>query len=551
MNRNITNVGMNVAFGFVFLLASWFILRGEHIIYGDGVEYVLQTQAIALRGQVCIKCEEARNYWNRTNPYGITLDPSQAPKSALEESAQAGGRWGGLYPDIRGDYRYYHYWAYSLAIAPLYFVLHHLSGSSGEYLAFRICNWIFLLGPFVAAWTRRRSLGLLAIGVLALFSPLVPYTDWQHPELFCFSLVFFSFWLAVSPRWFWWSPLLLGIAAAQNIPIALIFPLHLAYLHREQKRVIRTSFIRLAGVYGVSLLLATSSSLYSVWYFGCFNVIAGLGLADLEYASVGRVCDFFFSPAVGAVWLYPTLFLFLPWMLRRRDITMILVAVLTVIGMTYLASATRNFNAGQVGSLRYAVWILAPLWYFLLSGKFPRQGARKGWGIVVLCVLIACNIAVITIFKYERLLRKDIRHMAVARRGVPEVAALYSFLHYNDDAEILVETIVGEELASITQFNGVYIWTLGPKASVCVMAERAADIVGTIEWKAPVPFTYKTIPPYNNVFKFTNGMARLEIIPNIHYRTHPYLGNYLVIWLDTAVDAPERLGDHHFRDSRK
>jgi len=542
---------MKVAAGCVLILASWYILRGEQIIYGDGVEYVLQTQALALRGQVRIDCAEARDYWNRTNPYGVILDPPKAPRSGLVESAQAGGRWGGLYPDHSGNYRFYHFWAYSLAVVPFYFVLHHLGGAPLEYDAFRFLNWILILGPFVAVWTRRRSWVLLAIGLLTLFTPLVPYADWQHPELFCFSLVFFSFWLAASPRWFWLSPLLLGIATAQNIPIGLAFPLHLFYLFREHKVAIRKSVLRLALAYGAALLLAVSSLLYSAWFFGCFNVIAGLGLADMSFASLGRMCDVFFSPAVGAIWLYPPLFLFLPLMVRKKEVLLVLLAVVTAAGMAYLSSATRNFNAGQVGSLRYAVWILSPLWYFLLSGTPPQQGAWKRRGIIALMTLMACNVAVIATFKYDRLVRKDIRQMAVARRGVPEVAALYSLLHYNDDVEILVETIVGKELASKTQFNGVYIWTLGPTSSLVVIAERAGDQPEAVEWKSSEPFSCRTIPSGNHLFRFTNGMARLEIPPGARYRSHPYWGNYILIWLDMAVDAPQGLAEQHFRDSRK
>ena len=51
MNNSFTRNWLNVVFGVALVIASWLILTGRHIIHGDGVEYVLQTQAIALDGQ--------------------------------------------------------------------------------------------------------------------------------------------------------------------------------------------------------------------------------------------------------------------------------------------------------------------------------------------------------------------------------------------------------------------------------------------------------------------------------------------------------------------
>lgn len=544
------NILQRLVFVCVLACASWFCLSGKPRLHGDGREYILQTQAISLHGRLSIDCDELRDYWNDTNPYGIKLTTTRAPQSQLSESAQAGGGWGGLYPDRFGVYRYYHFWAYSLAVAPLYTALHYLIGAPFEYHAFRIANWIFLLVPFIAAWCRKPGWTLTTIFALSLFSPLVPYTDWQHPEIFCFSLIFLSFWLAASPRWFWWAPLTLGLAAAQNLPIGLFFPLHLAYFFQHHRREVRSSPVLTAGVYTAALFVAASSTLYWLHFFGCLNVIASVGGADLRFSSLGRVSDLFLSPAVGAVWLYPTLFLFLPWMIRKREGLLVALAMATVVAVAYLSVATGNFNAGQVGSLRYAVWILAPFWYLITAGATPESGSRSGYRPALLTGCAVLNLLMIVTFKSDRLARKDTRRFEGSHRGVPEVAALYSFLRYNDDAEILTETILGEELRHRAQFSGIYLWTLTPRSSLCLIARP--DSPGSIlaEWPAETPFAYRTVPKGNVVLHFTNGLAQLVVPANATYRKHPYLEDNMIVWINAAVTEPRGFVKISVRDSR-
>jgi hypothetical protein len=539
-----------IVFAAALACASWFCLSGSPRLHGDGLEYILQTQAISLHGQLSIDCDALRDYWNATNPYGVTLTATRDPQAQLSESAQAGGGWGGLYPDRFGEYRYYHFWAYSLAVAPLYTVLHCLVGAPFEYQAFRLMNGLLLLVPFIAAWCRKPCWTLTVIFVLSLFSPLVPYTDWQHPEIFCFSLIFLSFWLAASPRWFWWAPFPLGIAAAQNIPISLFFPLHLAYMLYQHRQEVRSSPHLAVGAYGAALLVAAGSTLYWLYYFGCMNVIAAVGGADLRFSSLGRVSDLFLSPAVGAVWLYPTLFLFLPLMIRKRDRPIAALAAATVLAVSYLAVATGNFNAGQVGSLRYAVWILAPFWYLLTTGVTTDSGNRAAYRNVLLTGCVVLNLVMLVVFKSDRLARKDTRRFEGSHRGVPEVAALYSFLRYNDDAEILAETIQGEELSHRAQFNGIYLWTLTSRSTLCVISRQDAPGFILAEWPASAPFAYRTAPKGNAVLQFTNGVARLILPGNATYRKHPYLGENMIVWMETAVTDPRGFVKMSVRDSR-
>lgn len=541
---------LKVAFVVVLIAATFTLLSGRHSVHGDGVEYILQTQAIALHGTLRIVPADLLDYWNRTNPYDIALLPPRPPSPVLSEDAQAGGNWGGLYGDRFGAYRYYHFWAYSLCVAPVYWLLHHTLGAPFEYHAFRILNTVCLLAPFILAWRRRRSVWLAVILLLGLCSPLVPYADWQHPELFCFSVMVLSFWLAGTARHFLWSPLLLGIAAAQNVPIGLCFPFHGLLLWRSHGAEVRARPWVTLGAYGLALFLPLGSLFYWHHAFGVFNVIAAVGLADFKYASLGRVGDLFFSPAVGAVWLYPTVFLSIPWAIGKRGLLLLAGALVTMAGMALVASATRNFNADQVGSLRYAVWILAPLWFLVLNSEPCDRDACRRWLTGCAIVALVANVLMIGAFKYDRLFRKDARRMAGAFRKGPEVAAVYAATHYNDDVEILVENILEHELRRRERFGGVYLWNLGPRSAVCVIAGTGLPAAALAEWLVPGRFNYTTEPRGQDVFQFTNGLARLVLPPGAVFREHPYLGPYITVWLDAAATHPRAFTDMHVRESR-
>jgi hypothetical protein len=162
--------------------AGYAALTGPNTLHGDGCEYILQTQGIVFDRTLTIRPEARKDYWNRTNPYGVRRGGTRPPAKVLSESSQSGGGFGGLYPDRFGNYRYYHFRAYSAAVAPVYIPFHLLDSSGSlEYLSFRFVNVCLLLGFFFLAYRQRPQWTTLAILGFLLFSPLVPYCEWQHP----------------------------------------------------------------------------------------------------------------------------------------------------------------------------------------------------------------------------------------------------------------------------------------------------------------------------------------------------------------------------------
>ncbi len=476
---------------YLLLIVVFRGILGGHQIYGDGREYIIQTQAIVFDGSLAVSPESRRNYWNATNPYGIKLGNTAlpVPEKNLNERSQAGGGFGGLYPDKLGGYRYYHYWAYSAVVAPLYFIMHHLDSSGNlEYFSFRLVNLCFLLLFFWLAFRINSSWPSLAVISLFLFSPLIPYCDWQHPEIFCLSLVFTSFYLIECGKGVYFAPLLLGLAASMNPPIALFFPCHLFLSYRSlrsQGHLKITTMIMSSGGYLVATLLALSSSLYFYYYFSTPNVIQKVGLASIGFASFSRVADIFFNPFIGAVFFFPSVFFLVPACIRKDNILVILFLVLSVTLAAFLATSTSNLNAGQIGSVRYSVWLIAPLWYLLfryLPGNFAFT-ARS----LLLAAGFGATLLIIFWFKTYELFDKKIHRFAESTRTGVEVAGLVRCFPFLGDVEIATENIMGKELVHVSQFNVIYVWYLGKDQYLWIFPWRAL--------KKDLPIIFSTDDP--------------------------------------------------------
>ena len=519
------------------VFAAWLAgcgLTGRPVLHGDAREYILQTQAIALRGSLAIDPIRAAEYWNRTNPYSLELGETRPASWPLNESAQAGGGFGALYPDRFGEWRFAHFWAYSAVVAPLYGFL-HLVAPKAEYAVFRIVNTLFLLLPFLLAWRGGGGGRLLIVMILAAFSPLIPYTDWAHPELFCLGLVMASFQLARGPRGRWFAPALLGLAATQNPPILLFFPL---LLLRALSGSGRPAWRQVLLAFGAGALIGLLPVFYARHYFEAWNIIQAVDQAKTSYATLARAFHFFFSPLVGAVWIFPTCFLFLPVSVRRSNAVFTAASLLSVFAAAWASSATANFNAGQVGALRYAVWALAPLWFLVFEAtREPLDGrARK----ILFPAAVALNVLLILAFKYERLPRKDIRLVAGCRRATPPVAALVRGLHYPDDIEVLVENIVGHELPGPRQFNGVYVWNLAPDRSLWIVS-RAAVERGLVLARPMAPGLRLDAHPSGSLdVEYDGATDILRIHPAAGWAHHPVWGDYLFAWSTRALPPTGR-----------
>ena len=516
----------------LMILAAYTGLSGRHALHGDGREYILQTQALVFDRTLRIDPAARRDYWNETNPYDVTLTATPPAAETLTESSQAGGGFGGLYPDRFGDYRYYHFWAYSAVVAPVYGLLHLLDPSGNlEYFAFRIVNVLLLLGFFFLAFRLNPFGPALAALALLLCSPLIPYSEWQHPELFCLFLVFAAFYSSTTRKAGWAAPLLLGLAGSMNLPVLLFFPCLLLVTLTNRALERPPAWGKFAAAYAMGALIGLSALLYFLYYFRTASVISHVGLASLEHASLARATNIFFNPFVGAALFFPMSLLALPACFTRQNRWILCLALISVFGAAWLASATSNLNAGQVGTVRYAVWLVGPLW-FCLFRYLPQSFAspRKNY---LLYAAIGLSVMTMLYFETYDLFKKDIRGFHGWQRAQPEVTALMRTLSCHGDVEMLVENIQGKELHRPEHFDGVYLWDMGHDHYLWVLSGRAllAQKPLLIQMADDMKLHAKASPRNRVGVQTENSRCsiRLTDIP-IRMHHHPVLGDYLLLW---------------------
>jgi len=520
-------------------------MRRPQAEFGDGREYVLQTQAIVLDRSLAVDPARRAPYWNATNPYGIQLNagPEARPGSdALGEARQFGGGFGSLYLDRRGGFRYIHSWAYSMAVAPIYALLHRLAPGGSEYYAFRVANIILLVVPLLILWGRRPSLGSLAFIVVMLASPITPHLQFAHSEIFCLSCILMAFALVELPAWRLVSPIFLGLGAAQNVPIALLFPLHLLlFVEREGglRAVLRArSGARLAAAYALGGSLAIGMLLYNREVFGTFSLIAELGQADVRFLSWRKMASVFCSPIIGAAWYLPASWLAVAIALRRPALAAILLCVASVLLVAALSSTTSNINSAQLSACRYAVWYLGPLYALPFLQKHSSEGQRSAasWAIVSAALLLV--VAIQAWLGTHRLLAGEAYRFFSSQRAQPEVAALYRWTHYHDDVEPLVENITGSELAVPHRFRGVYVWNLGEDSSLWVVSLRAVKGSPSLEVRSAVDLVQDAaLAEVFDVRHEEGDRYVLKPREGIAYDRHPYFGGYRLVWVSARVST--------------
>ncbi len=541
MSRLALHVALALLLAFVALRA----LRAPASEFGDGREYVLQSQAIVFDHSLAVDPARRVPYFNETNPFGLQLDASRtAPPDpdAEGEDRQFGGTLGSLYLSSDGSYRYIHPWVYSLAVAPVYAVLHLLSPGPNEYLAFRITNIIVLFVPLVLLWRRSPSWETLLFLVVLLASPISPHLQFSHPEAFCLGLVLASFASARPGRFRVPSPFLLGVAAAQNVPIALFFPLHFWLLWREagvgRGEISARLCLRALLPYAAAATLPAALLLYSSEHFGALSLIAHLGQADFSYLSARKLLAVFISPMIGCLWYLPASWLAVLVALGRGQLRQPTIFVVSVIFVAALSSTTANINSAQLSACRYAVWYLGPLYvlpFLFRRGAELRLQRRETFIFSAGLLLVA--LIWLQLGTWRFLNGESFRFLS-SQRAVPEVAALYRLTHLHDDVEPMVENIRQREIPVAHRFRGIYIWNLGEGQSVWIVTQRAMNTSHTIEVR--VVGDLASAPEVTSAFEISQrsgDLFRLTLRSGTSFHRHPYLGGYLLLWVPVRVEG--------------
>ena len=331
--------------------------------YGDGFEYIYM----------------AESFIQHKTPELLDSDvlvaqaklKEQNPHVYFPENVKSG-----YYKNNDKKWYCYHFWLYSLFVAPIQQVVHFFKGN--ELRAFGITNvLLYLLMLWVVFLnTSKEKRGLLT--ALMALSPLVPYVTWTHTEVFSASLLTIALVFYLKKN-FPLAILYSALASCQNPPIGfftvwcgLVYLYQTIMKYKTEKKFDLRHFI-ITGLCGIPLLLAP---LFYWINFSTFNLIAKVGAARPELISFSKFFSYFFDLNQGAI-LYSgaLLFLFIGCAIInifKRDFKYFEFVIVTLL-MAGLSLSAPSWNCGMSGVIRYFVWVYPLLvFYVVYAANFKK-----------------------------------------------------------------------------------------------------------------------------------------------------------------------------------
>ncbi|MBU9617426.1 hypothetical protein KTE47_07295 [Burkholderia multivorans] len=363
-------------------------------ISGDGLEYTLMAEAFLRHGTPNITEDDYRSVRLYKGDVATNV-PGIASGRSLSTSPP-------FFRDSAGRYYSYHFWLYSLFVAPFLLVI-KLLGLATSW-AFVATNVIFSLiaSSVICLWRdigRGRRLFLL---VLYWSCGTIPYISWTHPEVFSASLLVVSIVAALSCRYVI-AAITAALVAQQNPPVLILVAIFLAVdlyvTHKKNEGLIPPA--RKVIEWVACIALASLSTLFYYIHFRVGSLIAHSGFASVDLISAGRLWSFYFDLNQGLLVLLWPLLAIMPAVLvsglisRELKVANCILAIALVCISIMLAVpsiSTTNFNSGASFVMRYAYWASVPILFSVVM-----LCAERFWSGALVCagmlIFVAMNVA--------------------------------------------------------------------------------------------------------------------------------------------------------------
>jgi len=362
----------------VFLFAGLSIRGVQPNIWGDGLEYTLMTEALTEHWTPNITSDDYRRVQSYRGDVGTNV-PAVAERNSLSVSPP-------FFRDVHGQYYSYHFWLYSLFVAPL-FLFVKLLGIATPW-AFVVTNLIFAIAASCAICMWRGIEREQRLLLLALFwsCGTIPYVRWTHPEVFSASILVISMIMALSRRYVA-AAIVAALVAQQNPPVLFLVAMLLVVdflLNYKETKSIVPSGRKMAGWIFCVALTSLSIGFFFV-HFGTGSLIANSGGAKAELMSIERLWSFYFDLNQGLIVLLWPLLMLVPSMIacglvgrRTGNVNYALVACLLLVSLMLAipSLSTLNFNHGSSFISRYAYWAGIPLIFAVAYLYVGSAGSR-------------------------------------------------------------------------------------------------------------------------------------------------------------------------------
>ncbi len=380
---------------FLIFLGSATIFIKNTILYpyGDGVEYILTTEAFANHFSPDLRVNDIEKYKKFHDKYKPELHKEEIYNEIIkfiEDASKPMENIHGFYLAENGKVYSYHFWLYSLITVPVRLFLEH------AHLDFTYCfvitNYLLLLLVLLLLF-KAKNIDYYSKVWLAVFitiSPIFWYLHWPHPEAFTSLMVFASIVLFIDKKQYL-SIFLMSLACTQNPPLFIPILIMISFTIKDQGLNIRN--ILYAGLSSGIIILP---SIFYYYHFSSPNLIVNSGFLSKDYITLNRLFSFFFDLNQGMVLginlvLILSFFIFIYRLLKKKT-TFIDYMYISVFLMAYFYLQMRNWSHGMSVINRYAVWnsvfiIVFVVWVIL-------QYNSKYKHILLFVLLVAQSISI-------------------------------------------------------------------------------------------------------------------------------------------------------------
>lgn len=341
----------------LFVAVSTFaVTRAPKLLYGDGYEYILLTQAFENHGTFDIREADVRET--------IATFPKY---SGVTERAVTDF----LIYDKSDDLRTYHFGAYS-AIASPFVAISEKAGADPVY-GFYILNiilWVLSLLS-IKLLLKADEFKKLLLVLLLTVNPAWFYLAWIHSEIYLFSLIVIAL-VCRYNKWYAPAILVVSLAALQNVgvmPLAMFIGIkYIRSVWDDVKELWPYDKTALAGKlakrilpYGLLFVPAFIPYILNYIHFRRFSPMADSVMVSEDFGR--RAVAYLFDPNMGLIVYAPVVFVVFVIMAVRAFIkreklfetAMDLGALLIIL---IIIGHEKQINCDMFGIMRYNVWIL-------------------------------------------------------------------------------------------------------------------------------------------------------------------------------------------------
>lgn len=381
----------------IFLGSATFIIKNTAIYpYGDGVDYIIQTESFYNHLSPDLKIEDIENYQLFNKKYKAEFYKEEAYenlKGLFVPNVKFFDQRYGHFVAKNGEIYCYHFWLYSLVNLPMRALLGVLN--LDITYTFIITNYLLLFFGLIVIFTSKNLVYTNKIwtSLFLLFSPIAWYLHWPHPEVFASVLVFSSLILFFDKKPYW-AMFLLSLASAHFPPLFIPVTIMLIYTLKEEKINIRSLSLSFFSCFFVIL-----PTIFYYYHYSIPNLIIEAGYISTKYITLNRLHSFFFDLNQGMILALPIVLIFAFYFFIRRVINRKIQVLdflfFSVFFMSYFYLQMGNWNHGMSVVNRYVIWNAMFILFYFMKLSFEYTSRIKG---SILFILLSSQILTVIYF---------------------------------------------------------------------------------------------------------------------------------------------------------